>query len=828
MNEDKLNYLDDILMRNAEELMSDNFIDEVLAIESLAESDEEYTDIDTLVCEEGFVSKTRSAIFAKKDQKRKENEAEQKRLEEEKYCKEAKAIIMKYKSEYSSQLSDLMTKGKKISEIRHNNIRNKIWPLYIDAFNYVNKITSGLNSNNVNTEEELEQLKAQIDKKRTEDKKILSEKISAFEKVFSYVKISASQESYTERPIEATESVEFTSFDAAVMVTLGVALFGKVIAHKVDKKDMGVFRSNREARPYYYLLSNEFKKSEKSLKGLLKRNKKFVTSKVALEEIISFRKKYYNRVAMTVNRFMEVFESMENLVGKEKDYTFPDDNPIRDAAITSKLHQRCLKFYELRHSNFTHSAAEVLTYEPSYMKSDDMSKILVDSKYLTELLRPDETFRCIDVLENIIKKIPSIDDANRYEELLVNTKGEAAPLRMYTSTMLDLRDTALEVRSILNAYINVVYAILDFSVLANEKCAIANEGFMTKLKPKHIDYTHLKLAIASFKKIDRNENSEAEMMRIHTQFNSIACLANYIRCNPCDFLGMDVESARERHNLIKETKLLIPVIEKAIKEICRTQASEEFDILDKELILFTFIDELDQGLNILSNSRSSYNGIVVDRKGRELVTELCKKMVEYYKRYDDLLNDITSGKVNRNLDCKKLGLTLLLFPRPDKSNYSYKELMRLINTIIGLKSLSNYIVSYPGYYTGDKKTEVVECTNKAIQLCDRLNNPSFKAFDVYKNHTDCGYAYYLSWYQELKAGLALELNQDYKFDLYEYDEEKGLECKPVVVDKDGLKILGTLISNICIYLDRISEINEAIEEKDKTDPSFYSRWKKEE
>lgn len=848
MNEEDLKYLDDILMRDADTLVNETFVEDVLAVESLEKSDEDYTDIDTLVCEEGFIAKTRSAIFGKREQRQKEIEAEEERKKLQDRSTQIDNFIREKKREL---LADIQRRTADFKNLNFNNKREMLWNEFgkcqskINSANFIPNRDEVIRSDNWDNEMRSIVINSQSQLKKSvqEFHELCDTTLEACKKLEAEYEKSRRDgqkkdrsQIRNEKPrpvVQGALTEGLSNVDVAVLVTLGAALFGKVIAHKVDKKDMGVFRSNREARPYYYLLSNEFKKSEKSLKSLLKRNKKFITSKVVLEEIVNFRKKYYNRVAMTVNRFMEVFESMESLVGKEKDYTFPDDNPVRDAAITSKLHQRCLKFYELRHSNFTHSAAEVLVYEPSYVNSDDMGKILVDSKYLTELLRPDETFRCINVLENIIKKIPSIDDANRYEELLINVKGEAGPLRMYTSTMLDLRDTALEVRSILNAYINVVYAILDFSVLANENYN-ANQGTdvateaAIRIKDKYFNYTKLTATVLILKRrfpksIDSDEDAEKIKKILEGDPYDRGISFRLFTSDISALLDTDINTSKKRMEVINETKKCLAECTQIDDYLSK---NKYFNILDCGVYdcYVDLVDELNFGLKCLLEGRTYGKSIVVDSVGCKLIHEFNILTMNAVKMYTEYMNNKENGYtvngIERDLDCKKLGMFLLTLKSKDPSDFSYKKFSELYSQSILRDRLTNLIKSYPGEYFGDKKKEIIECTKAAIEICEKYERYAVEVYNPHiVNFTDEFFA--TDWSQQLKIGLNKELGRDFEPSWPYNDDDPG-----VVVDKKALVILSKIIKIFYEYTNKNKQVLESVLMKYKKDPSFKKEWYK--
>ena len=493
MDEIDLKYFESVLSSTAEEIIESMIPNAQIAEESFIPDvlDDEYTDMDELIAEEGI----RNMIHDAREKKRLEKEkiAEKIKLDAEKDAlkKSVESKMRKLADEFKA--ANDRSKSFKKTTSEYNDLitaigeAQKLYFSFIRKVNNYNGSLSEFNNFRIEIEKELSDSKT---KERVDECiKKLKTKIDAVENSTKDKNppVSPNQvnpvdrlaPSIAQQPAMNSSATEAFGVDDALAIvavgTIGYYLYQNVVAHKEVSS-----KYTKESRPYYYILSNDFKKSEKSLKILLKNRRTFITSKVVLSEVVEFKKKYYNRVAMCVNKFMEGYESIKGLIGREKDYMFETINPVRDKAIIHKLTAVSSKFYEVKHSNFMDSAKEVLDYEPEYMNSTDTQKILVDNKYLNDLLNPTETFRIIEELEDVIKKIPSIDSVNRYEELLMSKEGNNDHMRMYTSIMCDLRELAHKVRGIVNAYINVVFSLLDFTVIANSKTRpsdVANESY---------------------------------------------------------------------------------------------------------------------------------------------------------------------------------------------------------------------------------------------------------------------------------------------------------------------------------------------------------------
>lgn len=506
MDEISLKYFDRVMASSTEDIINSMKPDLRIAEESFIPDvlDDDYTDMEDLIAAESIGSSIKNTINNFRDRKRAEKEKlaqiEKETEEKEKLKTEKERLkdtVKQKLSKYEREFTDANAKSrsyKKGSE-EYANLITAIGKLQNAYFSIVRKVAN-YNDSLSDFNKFKSELIAEISDSKSETISNLDELVNELRQKLTLVErtgrdnnppvgpdsinpIGRMTPSVAQQPAKSSSAIEaFTADDLLLTIaggSIGFYLFKNIIAHKEASS-----KYTKESRPYYYILSNEFKKSERSLKLLLKTRKNFITSKVVLSEIVDFKKKYYNRVAMCVNRFMEAYESIKPIIGKEKDYMFETNNPVRDRAIVQKLSVISAKFYEMKHSKFMDAVIDVLEYEPEYIKSSNTQKILVDNRYLDELLNPTETFRIIDEIEGIINKIPAIDSANHYQELLMSKQGNNDHMRMYVSIMCDLRDTANKVRGVINAYINIVFAILDFTVIANNKTKpsdMANESY---------------------------------------------------------------------------------------------------------------------------------------------------------------------------------------------------------------------------------------------------------------------------------------------------------------------------------------------------------------
>lgn len=513
-----INHMDEILMMSADEII-DGIASEAL-IEVSDIEDDDLCDIDELVGEEGLK-------IIEKYHEAKNKKAEEKAKQEEE--RKTKELIQKGITKLDSLKSyDPDNKRNEVSEAfanysrsstdlrRDTPIRKKaysIWYKHLLELQSANgKFTPGINTiindskslimNNPENYEEIikdamSKIKAHIDKKYKEIN--LQGIINNLETAAKSARVTPkelfdennSKGRLKERENNAkmagvTESAVDVAVVAGAIGTIGYWLYKNILAVKKERP----YTSGRQ-NAYYYILSNEFKKSEKALDKILNGRKRFLVSKPVLDEAVSFRKKYYNCVAMIANKFMESYESMKDLIGKEKSYVFTDSNPVRDKALINKLTQCAKPMYEMKHGNFYQNAVPILNYEVEYTADRNTNKIVIDGSYLENLLNPKETYRIIRELDGIIAKIPPVESATKYEDLIVKTSDVSSPLNCYIGIMYDLRELAEKVLGIVNAYVYVVYSVLDYAIIANEKnirtvqedlSSGAFEGFIKDLK----------------------------------------------------------------------------------------------------------------------------------------------------------------------------------------------------------------------------------------------------------------------------------------------------------------------------------------------------------
>lgn len=264
----------------------------------------------------------------------------------------------------------------------------------------------------------------------------------------------------------------------AVGATVGYLLFSSKITNQ-PKHTVGGYSGLPGSGIYHLLLSDEFKKSEKALKKLLKDKRKFIIEKDVLKEILEIKNQYFKLMAYSVNKFLDTFDELEELIGKEKDYAFTVANTSRDEALNAKLHKQMSLVLELMNGDMFIKATRIHEYKPKYLShNSDEGKMSIDSAYLTKLLNPNETFRMIHEIDRAISKLPEEGEVSKLVDkyrAMNKERYHELPISTYIALIANLAELARTTRGILCGYIAQVYAVLDFCIPSDGK-GIAKES----------------------------------------------------------------------------------------------------------------------------------------------------------------------------------------------------------------------------------------------------------------------------------------------------------------------------------------------------------------
>lgn len=218
---------------------------------------------------------------------------------------------------------------------------------------------------------------------------------------------------------------------------------------------------------YKYLYNEDFKKSEKKMKAMFKRNKEFSVNSSALRHVLDIKNKYFKSVATSINRFLDGYDKVKPIIGKFNDYMFDTINPDRDEKIIAELNQKMTFLNDYRLSDMTKTIQNIKTLTPITTVSES-DTIIVTGEYLDKLLNIDETFKMINELDNIMEALPSeaeirslYNDRNfqRQTEML----GSDCPAWVYLRIINSICTAAILTRDILIHYTVNLYSILNFT-----------------------------------------------------------------------------------------------------------------------------------------------------------------------------------------------------------------------------------------------------------------------------------------------------------------------------------------------------------------------------